>query len=169
MNLARLEIFVAVCTAGSFTRAAEQMAITKSAASQQVATLERELGVQLLHRSTRALAPTEAGATLLDEARALLAQAERLAERTRGRAAALTGVLRLTSAEDMAETFAEWVLLNAPTGPKFVNEDPHYDAPVTGDRVVDEKLRFFDQFPELVALRTNIRDQLKLDQLAVPA
>ncbi len=72
-------------------------------------------------------------------------------------------------AEDMAETFAEWVLLNAPTGPKFVNEDPHYDAPVTGDRVVDEKLRFFDQFPELVALRTNIRDQLKLDQLAVPA
>ena len=72
-------------------------------------------------------------------------------------------------AEDMAETFAEWVLLNAPTGPKFVNDDPHYDAPVTGDRVVDEKLRFFDQFPELVALRTNIRDQLKLDQLAVPA
>ena len=72
-------------------------------------------------------------------------------------------------AEDRAETFAEWVLLNAPTGPKFVNEDPHYDAPVTGDRVVDEKLRFFDQFPELVALRTNIRDQLKLDQLAVPA
>ncbi len=72
-------------------------------------------------------------------------------------------------AEDMAETFAEWVLLNAPTGPEFVNEDPHYDAPITGDSVVDQKLRFFDQFPELLALRTSIRNQLGLDQLAVPA
>lgn len=106
MNLARLEVFVTVCGTGSFTRAAEQLGITKSAASQQVSTLERELGVQLLHRSTRSLAPTDAGATLLEEARALLAQAQRLAERTLGQAARLTGVLRLTSAEDTASVVA---------------------------------------------------------------
>ena len=75
----------------------------------------------------------------------------------------------INPAEDMAETFAEWVLLNAPAGPKFVNDDPHYDAPVTGDRVVDQKLRFFDQFPELVDLRANIRGELGLAPLAVPA
>jgi DNA-binding transcriptional LysR family regulator len=102
MNLARLEVFVAVCAAGSFTRAAERLAVTKSAASQHIATLERELGVQLLHRSTRSLTPTDAGAALLVEGRALLEQAQRLTERTRRQAAQLTGTLRVTSAEDSA-------------------------------------------------------------------
>ena len=116
MNLARLEVFAAVCSAGSFTRAAEQLAITKSATSQHVATLERELGVQLLHRSTRQLGLTEAGAALLADARALLEQAERLAERARGQAAQLSGVLRLSSAEDtaawVAPVIAEYVRLH---------------------------------------------------------
>ncbi len=102
MNLTRLEAFVTVCDAGSFTAAAERLALTKSAVSQHVSTLERELGVQLLHRSTRRLAVTEAGTTLLVEARALLSQAEQLTLRTRQQAAQLNGVLRLTSAEDTA-------------------------------------------------------------------
>jgi DNA-binding transcriptional LysR family regulator len=116
MNLARLEVFVAVCSAGSFTRAADQLAITKSAASQHLSTLERELGVQLLHRSTRSLVLTDAGVALLEDARALLGQAQRLAERTRRQGAELTGVLRLTSAEDTASwaapLIAEYVLLH---------------------------------------------------------
>lgn len=102
MNLTRLAAFVAVGQAGSFTRAAGQLAITKSAASQHVAALEKELGVQLLHRSTRSLSLTEAGQTLLEDAQALLLQADRLADRARQRAGELTGVLRLTSAEDTA-------------------------------------------------------------------
>ncbi|MEZ5380929.1 MAG: hypothetical protein R2754_03935 [Microthrixaceae bacterium] len=72
-------------------------------------------------------------------------------------------------AEDMAETWAEWLLLDAPTGPSFVNRDPHYKFPVTGNRVVDQKLRFFDQFPELVAMRAHIRSVLGLDQLVLEA
>lgn len=116
MNLARLEVFVTVCGTRSFTRAADQLGITKSAASQHVSTLERELGVQLLHRSTRSLALTEAGAALLEEARALLEQAQRLAERTRRQSAQLTGVLRVTSAEDsagqVAGLIAEYVRLH---------------------------------------------------------
>ncbi|MET0335332.1 MAG: LysR family transcriptional regulator [Rhizobacter sp.] len=109
MNFTRLEAFVAVCDVGSFTAAAERLAITKSAVSQHVSALERELGVQLLLRSTRRLAVTEAGATLLHEARALLEQARQLSVRTRGQAALLTGVLRLTSAEDMATYVAPLV------------------------------------------------------------
>lgn len=109
----RLEVYVAVCSTGSFTRAADHLAITKSAASQHVAALERELGVQLLHRSTRSLTLTDAGNALLGEARALLAQAQGLAERTRQQAARLTGVLRLTSAEEtsgwIAPVIAEYV------------------------------------------------------------
>jgi DNA-binding transcriptional LysR family regulator len=116
MNLMRLGVFVAVCSAGSFTRAAEHLAITKSAASQHVAALEQDLSVQLLHRSTRSLTPTDAGAALLEEGRALLHQAQGLAERTKGRAAQLTGVLRLTSAEEIASwvapVIAEYVRLH---------------------------------------------------------
>lgn len=116
MNLIRLEVFITVCAAGSFTRAADQLAITKSAASQHVATLERELGVQLLHRSTRSLTPTDAGAALVEEGRALLEQAQRLVERTRQQSARLEGVLRLTSAEDtagwIAGVIAEYVRLH---------------------------------------------------------
>jgi DNA-binding MarR family transcriptional regulator len=67
MNLTRLEVFVAVCATGSFTRAADQLAVTKSAVSQHVTTLERELGVQLLHRSTRRLTLTDAGTALLQD------------------------------------------------------------------------------------------------------
>jgi DNA-binding transcriptional LysR family regulator len=83
--------------------------MTKSAASQHVAALERELGVQLLLRSTRSLTLTEAGTALRDEARALLEQARRLTERTRQQAAQLTGTLRLTSAEDTANWLAPLV------------------------------------------------------------
>lgn len=109
MNLTRLEAFVAVCDLGSFTAAAERLAITKSAVSQHVSALERELGVQLLHRSTRRLAVTEAGTTLLQDGRALLEQAQQLSVRARGQAAQLTGVLRLTSAEDTASYVAPLV------------------------------------------------------------
>jgi DNA-binding transcriptional LysR family regulator len=116
MNLMRLEVFVTVCATGSFTRAAEHLSITKSAASQHVAALERELGSQLLHRSTRSLTLTESGTLLLGDARRLLDQAQQLAERARHRSAQLSGVLRLTSAEDtaawVAPVIAEYVRLH---------------------------------------------------------
>src|SRR5688572_16395813 len=74
-DLSRLRVFIAVAEAGSFTAAADRLAMTKSAVSQGVAALERELGVQLLQRSTRRLAITQAGEALLADGRALLAQA----------------------------------------------------------------------------------------------
>lgn len=116
MKLIRLEAFAAVCGAGSFTRAAELLSMTKSAVSQHVALLEQELGVQLLHRTTRRIGVTEAGAELLTQAHALLDQADSLTERTRGLAARLSGVLRLTSAEGtagwVAPVIAEYLRLH---------------------------------------------------------
>jgi DNA-binding transcriptional LysR family regulator len=103
-------VFVTVCSTGSFTRAAEHLSITKSAASQHVAALEREIGVQLLQRSTRRLAVTEAGSLLAQEARALLDQSQRLADLVRQQAARLTGVLRLTSSEDHASWVAPLIV-----------------------------------------------------------
>jgi DNA-binding transcriptional LysR family regulator len=102
MELARLRIYVAVAEAGSFTAAAERLALTKSAVSQAVAALERELGVQLLQRSTRRLAITPAGEAFLIDCRALLAHASQLVEQARARQGELSGLLRITSSVDLA-------------------------------------------------------------------
>jgi LysR family nitrogen assimilation transcriptional regulator len=59
---------------GPFTRAAEELWITQSALSQQVRRLEEELGVRLLHRTSRGAEPTPAGADLLARAETVLAE-----------------------------------------------------------------------------------------------
>lgn len=64
-HLPRLMAFAAVAQKQSFTQAAEQLGITKSAVSQQVKLLERDLGVELLKRSTRGVSLTALGENLL--------------------------------------------------------------------------------------------------------
>ena len=66
INLNRLAYFAAVVDAGSFTRAAERLGITKTVVSQQVARLEAELKTALLLRTTRRVEPTGAGRLLHD-------------------------------------------------------------------------------------------------------
>ena len=53
MLLRQMEYFVAVIDCNSFTEAAEQCYISQSAISQQIQSLERELGVELIHRENR--------------------------------------------------------------------------------------------------------------------
>lgn len=65
-----LRTFSAVARLGSFSAAARELGYTQSAVSQHIAALETDLGVELLGR--RPVAPTEAGARLLDHAGPLL-------------------------------------------------------------------------------------------------
>lgn len=109
ISLNRLAAFAAVAEAGSFTAAAERLNTTKSAVSQAVTVLERELGVQLLQRSTRKLAITEAGESFLADCRALLAGAEAAMERARTGRAQPSGTLRLTSPQGSAGMVARWI------------------------------------------------------------
>jgi DNA-binding transcriptional LysR family regulator len=109
ISLGRLAAFAAVAEAGSFTAAAERLNTTKSAVSQAVALLERELGVQLLQRSTRKLAITEAGDAFLADCRALLAGAEAAMERARTGRAQPSGTLRLTSTQGTAGMVVSWI------------------------------------------------------------
>src|SRR3954471_20830258 len=67
----RLLTFQEVGRRRSFSRAAEELSLTQSAVSQQVAALERQLGLQLLHRGRGGVRPTEAGEALLAHAQAL--------------------------------------------------------------------------------------------------
>jgi len=83
MELRQLQYFVAVAEELHFGHAAEREHLTQAALSQQVRRLERELGVQLLDRTTRRVQLTAAGDLFLDDARVALARAGRAAETAR--------------------------------------------------------------------------------------
>src|SRR6201994_4324490 len=57
--------FIAVARERSFTRAAAQLGVSQSALSQTIRTFEARIGLRLLTRTTRSVAPTEAGERLL--------------------------------------------------------------------------------------------------------
>jgi DNA-binding transcriptional LysR family regulator len=74
MELRQLRYLEAVVRHRHFTRAGEELHVAQSALSQQVRGLERELGIQLLQRTTRSVELTEAGALVAVHARAVLAE-----------------------------------------------------------------------------------------------
>ena len=81
MELRQLEYFVVVAEHLHFGRAAEALSIGQPAVSQQLARLERELGVVLLDRTSRRVRLSPAGARFLPEARAVLAAVDRARDR----------------------------------------------------------------------------------------
>jgi len=95
MNLRQLEAFVAVAEELHFSRAAERPQMAQSPLSQRIKGLEAELGIRLLERTNRSVSLTDAGTTVLQQARATLraaAATRRAAERARN---GETGVLRI--------------------------------------------------------------------------
>src|SRR5512145_1575812 len=77
MELRQLISFERVADLGSFTRAARSLHLVQPALSQQIAALERELGVPLFHRGARGVRLTEAGERLLPYVRRILGELER--------------------------------------------------------------------------------------------
>lgn len=78
MDIRQLRYFEAVARHRHFTRASQELHVAQSALSHQVRQLERELGVELLRRTTRSVEPTEAGALVAARARAVLGQTDAL-------------------------------------------------------------------------------------------
>ncbi|WP_410596182.1 LysR family transcriptional regulator [Amycolatopsis sp. lyj-23] len=74
MEIRELRAFVAVVEAGAMSKAARQLHLSQPALSQTITALERRLGVRLLVRTSTGVQVTEAGTTLLSEARAVLAR-----------------------------------------------------------------------------------------------
>lgn len=96
MELRQLRSFVAVAEELHFRRAAERLHLAQPSVSQQMRTLEASLGVRLLERDRRGVVLTAAGAALLDEARDLVARADRAAALAIAVGSGKQGSLRLS-------------------------------------------------------------------------
>jgi len=96
-DLTDLSLFRHVVEAGSITHGAERAHLALAAASTRIRNMEKSLGAPLLLRNRQGVAPTPAGRTLLQHARAMLAQAERLREDLSTYTGGLAGQIRILS------------------------------------------------------------------------
>jgi len=96
-DLVDLGLFRHVVEAGSITRGAERANLALAAASTRIRNMETALGVQLLTRGRAGVAPTPAGHTLLQHARVMLRQAERLHDDLGAFGGGLAGQIRVLS------------------------------------------------------------------------
>jgi DNA-binding transcriptional LysR family regulator len=105
-----LAAFAMLVEANSFTLAAQWLDTSTSRLSKRISKLEKSYGVTLLHRTTRSLTLTSAGAILLPEARALLVQRDRVRDAMANLSESLVGSVRLTVPVSLGETFFEGLL-----------------------------------------------------------
>lgn len=96
-RLQTLEMFVAVAGEGGFAAAARRLGASPPAVTRGIAALEARLGTALFHRSTRAVALTDAGTAFLGEARRLLGELADAERAVRGAQAEPRGQLYLTA------------------------------------------------------------------------
>lgn len=131
-QLQAMRVFVRVAERGSFSQAADELDLSRPAASAHVAALEQHLGARLLHRTTRQVTLTAEGAEFLERARRILGdlrEAEDALRETRSRP---QGKLRV----DVPVAFGQYLLL--PALPEFTRRYPQIELEVRlNDRVVD--------------------------------
>src|SRR5436309_11305080 len=94
-NLSMLAVFLAVAEERSFTRAGKRLGVSASAMSHAIRGLEEDLGVRLLSRTTRSVAPTEAGERLLARLRPALNDVQDVQDELSGLRDKPAGRLRL--------------------------------------------------------------------------
>lgn len=155
-NFNDLAAFTLVARERSFTRAAARIGVSQSALSQTVRALEERLGVRLLTRTTRSVAPTEAGQRLLDtiapsfeEITAALAALSEMREKP-------AGTIRITAGEHPAVSVLQ------PALKRFLPDYPD----ITVEIIVDYGLT--DIVAEGYDAGVRMGEQVAKDMIAVP-
>jgi DNA-binding transcriptional LysR family regulator len=150
-----LASFAAVVRVGSFTKAAAQLGVTQSALSQTVRTLEKRLDLKLLNRTTRSVAPTEAGEQLFRTVEPRFSEIEAelaVLHELRGKPA---GTVRITATEHAVRTLI-WPRL-LPWLPKY----PDIKVEISSDN------RFADIVAERFDIGIRLGDDVAKDMIAV--
>lgn len=103
MQYRQLRYFVKIVEAGSFSRAAATIHVAQPALSQQVAELEDELGLKLLHRTPRGVHPTAAGQALFEQASSILRRLDGLPGLLKSSTGEIAGAVSLGIVASLAE------------------------------------------------------------------
>src|SRR6266699_794382 len=130
-DLTDLSLFRHVVEAGSITGGAARAHLALAAASTRIRNMEEALGAALLVRGRQGVTPTQAGRTLLQHARAILRQAERLREDLGAYAGGLAGQIRVLSNTNALTEFLPEALSS------FLSAHPHVSVDLE-ERLSDE-------------------------------
>ncbi|GLK80091.1 LysR family transcriptional regulator [Methylopila turkensis] len=133
MDLDDVALFHAIASAGSLSGAGRQAGLSPMAVSRRLATLEKELGVRLFHRTTRSVALTSDGETFLPLAQSMLEAREAAAAAfAESREAGLSGVLRITAPNLIGRSIV------VPLAVRLMAENPLLTVDLTlSDGIVD--------------------------------
>lgn len=157
MDIESLSVFAEAARAGSLAAAARKLGLGAMAASRRLAGLEAELGVRLVHRTTRALALTAEGEAFLPHAEAMLEEAANGRAAIRPSASGAAGLLRVTASEPFGRKVVTAML------PAFLRDNPdlRVDLQLT-DSVVDIVAAGIDVAIRIAPLRDNALIALRL-------
>jgi DNA-binding transcriptional LysR family regulator len=97
VDLNRIAVFVQVAESGSFTAAARRLRIPVSSVSRAIALLEEQIGVRLLHRTTRKLSLTDAGRSYHQRMQAVLVEAHDATQAIASASSELRGTVRISA------------------------------------------------------------------------
>lgn len=131
-QLRAMGVFACVVEKSSFSGAARELGITTSAVSQQIRSLENEMEVILLHRSTRKLSLTEAGQAFFHSCREMLAAAERGKVRINELRDELVGDLRIATTPEigamhLVPALSHWISAHRGLSVHFEAENKYID------------------------------------------
>lgn len=149
MNLSDVAVFVEAVARGSLAAAGRRLGIGAMAASRRLAALEGELGLRLLHRSTRALALTPEGESFLPHARAMLEEEYLARAALRQPDAGASGLLRVTS----SLPFGRRMLV--PLLSRFLHDNPEVRVELL---MTDDIVDIVGQGVDLAIRIANLRD-----------
>ncbi len=131
-RLLAMRVFATVVETGAFSRAAEQLHLSASAASRHVAELERQVGAQLLQRSTRRLHLTGVGADYYERCRSILADVEEAEAQAATAESQPRGTLRISLPHSFGLRYV------APLVPDFCKRYPELQLELSfSDRQID--------------------------------
>lgn len=156
MLLRQMKYFTAVIDCNSFTEAAEQCFISQSAISQQIQSLEKELGVELIHRENRRFTITSTGQYFYTHCKAILEQVDDLIRETKRLGSdhelqLRIGYLRGYSGMELYQAIAEFSKLYPEVNINIVNgtHEELYDLLRFGDAdliLSDQRRAFSDTY-----------------------
>lgn len=134
-----LLLFLRVLDLGSISAAARSLDLSVAVASQRLRRLERDLGVRLLHRTTRRLHPTPEGLVLAEQGRALVEDLDALTSGLRQAGSAVAGTLRVTMSASFGRQYV------SPLLPEFLARYPRVKLSVDlNDQLIDLVSAGFD-------------------------